>query len=166
MIRVTDSFHKLDSMYLDIADRISEESSAEKLKVGSVIVSGENIIAFGYNGTPYKFPSNVCEDEDGDTLDVVVHAEENAILKLASSTQSAVDATIYVTHAPCIRCSRMIRQVGIKRVVFTNMYKNNDGIDFLQGNGIIVHRYDRKNNKIKPYMNRGKLWGTIPAPTR
>ena len=117
-------------MYLRVAETISQRSSAERLKVGAVIVKNNNIRSIGYNGT-VSGACNVCE-KDGKTHSEVFHAEENAILSLAKHNGGAEESTIYITHAPCMNCSRMIVQSGIKRVVFRNIYRDTAGIEFLR----------------------------------
>lgn len=120
---------KLDSVYLNIANEISTLSHCQRTKVGSVIVSMGNIIAFGYNGTPSGM-DNACEC-DGVTKPEVIHAEMNAILKAAKSGYSVDGATLYVTLSPCIDCAKLILQSGIKRVVYRDNYRKNEGTDFL-----------------------------------
>lgn len=121
---------KHDSQYLKIAKIWSESSYATKLKVGAIIVKDRTIISDGYNGSISGFP-NECEDEHGKTYPFVLHAEANAISKLAQSNHSSKDATIYITHAPCMECAKLIIQSGIKRVVFDKFYKRTDGINLL-----------------------------------
>lgn len=120
---------KLDSVYLNIANEISTLSYCQKTKVGSVIVSVDNIIAFGYNGTPSGM-DNACEC-NGITKSEVIHAEMNAILKAAKSGYSVDGATLYVTLSPCIDCAKLILQSGIKRVVYRDNYRKTDGVYFL-----------------------------------
>lgn len=112
-------------------------SHCKRKQVGALIVRDNMIISDGYNGTPSGFP-NCCEDEKGDTQWYVLHAEANAILKVAKSTQSAKDATLYLTLSPCKECSKLVLQAGIKRVVFVNSYKDSSGVDFLREAGIEV----------------------------
>ena len=127
----------LDRRYLRMAKIWAENSYCERRKVGALIVKDKSIISDGYNGTPVEF-ENVCEDEDGLTKHYVLHAEANAITKLASSTQSSIGATVYVTDAPCIECAKLIIQSHIVRVVYSIEYRLRDGIDLLERAGIQV----------------------------
>ena len=127
----------LDRRYLRMAGIWAENSYCERRKVGALIVKDKSIISDGYNGTPVGF-ENVCEDEDGLTKHYVLHAEANAITKLASSTQSSIGATVYVTDAPCIECAKLIIQSHIVRVVYSIEYRLRDGIDLLERAGIQV----------------------------
>ena len=127
----------LDRRYLRMAKIWAENSYCERRKVGALIVKDKSIISDGYNGTPVGF-ENVCEDEDGLTKHYVLHAEANAITKLASSTQSSIGATVYVTDAPCIECAKLIIHSHIVRVVFSIEYRLRDGIDLLERAGIQV----------------------------
>ena len=128
---------KFDFAYLKMAQEWAKLSYCERRKVGALIVKDRMIISDGYNGTPSGF-DNCCEDEAGKTQWFVLHAEANAILKLAGSTQSAKDATLYLTLSPCKECSKLILQAGIKSVVYIDDYSDNDGIDFLRNHGIEV----------------------------
>ncbi len=112
-------------------------SYCQRKQVGALIVKDRMIISDGYNGTPSGF-ENRCEDDNGNTQWYVLHAEANAILKLASSTQSAKDATLYLTLSPCKECSKLILQSGIKKLVYVDNYKDNDGIAFLKNHGIEI----------------------------
>ena len=127
----------LDRRYLRMAKIWAENSYCERRKVGALIVKDKSIISDGYNGTPVGF-ENVCEDEDGLTKHYVLHAEANAITKLASSTQSSIGATVYVTDAPCIEFAKLIIQSHIVRVVYSIEYRLRDGIDLLERAGIQV----------------------------
>lgn len=128
---------KYDRAYLRIAKEWGNLSYCERKKVGAIIVKDRMIISDGYNGTPSGF-ENCCEDEAGWTKWYVLHAEANAILKVARSTQSCEGATLYITLSPCKECSKLIHQSGIKRVVYQNNYKDNSGIDFLIRAGVEV----------------------------
>ena len=140
-------FRQFDVAYMDIAKRWSLLSYAVKKKVGAIIVKDRMIISDGFNGAPSKSFPNVCEDEYGKTHWYTLHSEANAILKLASSTQSSIGATLYITCCPCRDCSKLIFQAGIKRVVYDEGYKTTDGIDFLKKAGILVQKMsDIKNN--------------------
>jgi len=126
---------RYDVAYLKMAETWGELSHCERKKVGALIVKGRMIISDGYNGTPSGF-ENACEDEEFYTKWYVLHAEANAILKVAASTQSCVGATLYITLSPCRECSKLIHQAGIKRVVFSKAYKDTSGLDFLEKAGV------------------------------
>ena len=126
---------KYDRTYLKMAKEWSKLSHCERKKVGALIVKENMIISDGYNGTPSGF-DNCCEDENGDTKWHVLHAEANAILKVASSTQSCRDATLYITMSPCQQCSKLIHQAGFKRLVYENKYKDDSGLRFLEKTNI------------------------------
>lgn len=125
----------IDKRYLRMATIWSENSYCERRKVGAIIVKDKMIISDGYNGTPAGF-ENVCEDENGLTKPYVLHAEANAISKVARSNNSSDAATLYVTASPCLECAKLIIQAGIRRVVFNNLYRLTDGIDLLRRAGI------------------------------
>ncbi|GIZ09142.1 dCMP deaminase family protein [Flavobacterium sp. UMI-01] len=129
--------NKYDKAYLRIATEWGLLSYCQRKKVGAIIVKDRMIISDGYNGTPSGF-DNCCEDETGLTRWDVLHAEANAILKVARSTQSCEGATLYITLSPCKECSKLIHQSGIKRVVYHNGYRDNSGIEFLKKAGVIV----------------------------
>ena len=124
-----------DVAYLKMAMEWSKLSYCERRQVGALIVKDKMIISDGYNGTPTGF-ENICEDDDGYTKWYVLHAEANAISKVASSTQSCVGATLYITLSPCRECSKLIHQAGIKRLVYHEQYKDGSGLDFLQKAGV------------------------------
>ena len=126
---------KLDLRYLRMAQIWSENSYCQRRKVGALIVKDKMIISDGYNGTPSGFP-NICEDSDNRTLPYVLHAEANAITKVAKSNNSSEGSTLYVTDSPCIECAKLIIQAGIKRVVYSKLYRITDGIDLLRNAGI------------------------------
>lgn len=130
--------HELDLRYLRMARIWAENSYCERRKVGALIVKDKMIISDGYNGTPAGF-ENVCEDENRLTKPYVLHAEANAITKIARSGNNSEGATLYVTDAPCIECSKLIIQSGIKKVFYARQYRLTDGIDLLQRAGIEVH---------------------------
>jgi len=135
---------KLDEAYLNICQTWSELSSAQRKKVGCIIVKDGAIISDGYNGTPKGF-DNVCEieyDRDLKTKDEVLHAESNAITKLAKSTQSSMGATMYITISPCVECAKLIIQSGISRVVYKDFYRNEEGINLLQQAKIKVEHHE------------------------
>ncbi len=125
----------LDSRYLRMARIWSENSYCRRRQVGALIVKNKMIISDGYNGTPSGF-DNVCEGASGDTLPYVLHAEANAITKVARSNNSSEGATLYVTASPCMECSKLIIQAGIRRVVFSEMYRITDGLDLLRAAGV------------------------------
>ena len=126
---------KYDQAYLQMAATWGQLSYCERKKVGALIVKDRMIISDGYNGTPSGF-ENVCEDEEHYTKWYVLHAEANAILKVAASTQSCKGATLYITLSPCKECSKLIHQSGIIRVVYASAYKDTSRIDFLEKAGI------------------------------
>lgn len=134
-----DKKFELDKRYLRMARIWSENSYCMRRKVGALIVKDKMIISDGYNGTPSGF-ENVCEDDNGLTKPYVLHAEANAITKIARSNNNSDGATLYVTDSPCIECSKLIIQAGIKRVVFAKQYRLLDGIRLLQKAGIeVIH---------------------------
>ncbi|MCK8522623.1 dCMP deaminase family protein [Aquimarina sp. D1M17] len=130
---------KYDKAYLRIAREWGKLSHCERKKVGAVIVKDRMIISDGFNGTPTGF-ENPCEDEEGYTKWYVLHAEANAILKVASSTQSCRGATLYITLSPCKECSKLIHQAGIKRIVYQVGYKDNSGLKFLEKAGVEIEQ--------------------------
>lgn len=127
----------LDKRYLRMAKIWGENSYCERRRVGALLVKDNSIISDGYNGTPSGF-ENICEDSEGKTKPYVLHAEANAITKVAKSNNNSNGATIYITTSPCIECAKLIIQAGIKRVVFSELYRSTDGIDLLKRAGIIV----------------------------
>ena len=127
--------------YLRMAHIWAENSYCERRKVGALIVKDKTIISDGYNGTPAGF-ENICEDENGVTKPYVLHAEANAITKLARSGNNSQDATLYVTDAPCIECAKLIIQAGIRQVFYSRQYRLTDGIELLQRAGIEVHHLE------------------------
>jgi dCMP deaminase len=126
---------QLDKRYLRMAMIWAENSYCQRRKVGAIIVRDSMIISDGFNGTPSGF-ENVCEDESGVTKPYVLHAEANAITKVARSNNSSNGATLYVTASPCLECAKLIIQSGIKRIVYHEMYRLSDGIDLLKRAGI------------------------------
>ena len=131
---------KFDHSYLEMAQIWAQNSYCKRRKVGALLVKDRMIISDGYNGTPSGF-ENICE-EDGVTKPYVLHAEANAITKVAKSGNSSEGATLYVTASPCLECSKLIIQSGIKRVVYRDEYRLTDGIDLLRRAGIEVERVD------------------------
>ena len=163
---------KFIEAYMDIAVRISKLSTAKRLQVGAIIVKDDKIISLGYNGTPYGWDNN-CEDimfvtkaeslgydmlsqgysetEKGNwtklkTKDEVLHAESNAIAKLARSNESGEGATMFVTHQPCMECAKLIYQTGIKELYYGHPYRKPQGADFLEKAGVIVWQYDMRES--------------------
>lgn len=126
---------KYDKAYLRIAREWSKLSQCNRKQVGALIVKDRMIISDGYNGTPSGF-ENYCEDDEGYTKWYVLHAEANAILKVAASTQTCKDATLYITMSPCKECSKLIHQSGITRLVYNIDYKDNSGLEFLEKAGV------------------------------
>ncbi|HMI08388.1 MAG TPA: dCMP deaminase family protein [Flavobacterium sp.] len=133
--------NKYDKAYLRIAREWGLLSYCKRKKVGAIIVRDKMIISDGYNGTPTGF-ENCCEDDEGLTQWYVLHAEANAILKVAKSTQSCEGATLYITLSPCKECSKLIHQSGIKRVVYQNGYRDTSGVDFLVKAGVTVDQIE------------------------
>ena len=126
-------------MYMTIADTVAQQSYAKRLKVGAIVVKEDRVISIGYNGTPAGW-DNCCEEvieqhEDGGqvtrTKDEVIHAEANAVAKLARSSESGLDSTMFITHAPCIHCAKVIYGAGIKEVFYRNKYRDDEGLNFL-----------------------------------
>jgi dCMP deaminase len=136
---------KFIDLYMDWAKRTSQLSHAVRLQVGAVIVKDDSVISYGYNGMPAGWDNN-CEDEIWDktgdyelkTKPEVLHAESNAIAKLAKSTNSGKDAEIFITHAPCLDCAKLVYQAGIKRVYFNQNYRDDRGVKFLEKSGVDV----------------------------
>ena len=127
----------LDERYIRMARIWGENSYCKRRQVGALIVKEKMIISDGFNGTPAGF-ENICEDETGRTKPYVLHAEANAITKVARSNNSSEGATLYVTCSPCIECSKLIIQAGIRRVVFSELYHNTDGVDLLKRSGVEI----------------------------
>lgn len=134
-MEIRDKQERLDRRYLRMASIWSENSYCVRRKVGALIVKDKMIISDGYNGTPSGF-DNVCESPEGNTFPFVLHAEANAITKVACSNNSSKDSTLYVTASPCLECAKLIIQAGIRRVVFSELYRITDGIDLLKKAGI------------------------------
>jgi dCMP deaminase len=125
--------------YINVARLISEHSKAERKKVGAILVKQGRIISTGYNGTPSGFDNN-CEDEEGNTKKEVLHAESNAIAKCARSVESSEDADLYITVSPCIECTKLIIQCGIKRVFFSEYYRDISSLELLKQAGILYEK--------------------------
>jgi dCMP deaminase len=145
---------KFIDAYMDVAERFAKLSSAKRLQVGAIIVKDDRIISIGYNGMPAGW-TNECEEvveihEDGGTItktkDEVIHAEANAIAKLAKSSESGDGSTMFLTHAPCIHCAKQVYTAGIKKIYYRNSYRDTIGIDFLNRCGISVEQISPGEN--------------------
>lgn len=141
--QATDKQRKRDYLYMRMARTWAENSYCERRKVGALMVKNQMIISDGFNGTPSGF-ENVCEDENNVSKPYVLHAEANAISKVARSNNSSDGATLYVTASPCIECAKLIIQAGIRRVVYGETYRLTDGIDLLRRSGINVELLEEK----------------------
>ena len=136
-----DKDRQFDRSYLEMASVWARNSYCTRRQVGAILVKDRMIISDGYNGTPAGF-ENVCEDENGVTKPYVLHAEANAITKVAKSNNSSEGATLYITDSPCMECAKLIIQAGIRRVVYARDYRITDGIDLLRRAGIEVVKYE------------------------
>ena len=137
----------LDKRYLRMARVWAENSYCQRRQVGALVVKEKMIISDGYNGTPSGF-ENICEDDEGLTKPYVLHAEANAITKLARSSNNSDGATIYITASPCIECAKLIIQAGIKRVVYGEKYRLTDGIELLERAGIeVIYKELKQENE-------------------
>ena len=132
---------QFDRSYLEMASVWAKNSYCTRRQVGAILVKDRMIISDGYNGTPSGF-ENVCEDENGVTKPYVLHAEANAITKVARSNNSSLGATLYITDSPCMECAKLIIQAGIARVVYARDYRITDGIDLLRRAGIEVIKFE------------------------
>ena len=137
---------RYDKAYLRMAMSWAKLSHCQRKQVGALIVKDDMIISDGYNGAPSGF-DNCCEDDNGETHWYVLHAEANAILKVAKSTNNARGATLYLTLSPCKDCSKLILQAGIKKVVFVNLYKDSEGVDFLEAAGVQIEQIKNIKNE-------------------
>ena len=135
--------YNLDCRYLRMAQILAENSYCKRRQVGALVVKDKMIISDGYNGTPSGF-DNICEDETNTTYPYVLHAEANAITKLARSSNNSDGATLYVTASPCIECAKLIIQAGIKRVIYGEEYRLSDGLDLMRKAGIEVLLLEQK----------------------
>jgi dCMP deaminase len=141
---------KFKQLYMDWAERVAQMSHAKRLQVGAVIVKDDTVISYGYNGMPAGWDNN-CEDviqHSDDTTSLktkpeVLHAESNAVAKLAKSIQSGRDADLFVTHAPCMDCAKLIYQSGISSVYYRNSYRDVAGLDFLRQSGVNVEQMEK-----------------------
>jgi len=145
MIEKDEKQARYDRAYLRLAASWAKLSHCNRKQVGAIIVKDAIIISDGYNGTPAGF-DNCCENELGETHWYVLHAEANAILKVAKSTNNCKDATLYLTHSPCKDCSKLVLQSGIKRLVYQAAYKDTSGIDFLLNAGLDVEQIENIDN--------------------
>jgi dCMP deaminase len=136
-----DKEKKFDRSYLEMASVWAKNSYCSRRQVGAILVKDRMIISDGYNGTPSGF-ENVCEDENGVTKPYVLHAEANAITKVAKSSNSSLGATLYVTASPCMECAKLIIQAGIRRVVYLEEYRITDGVDLLRRAGVQVEKFE------------------------
>ena len=139
---------KYDRAYLRMAYEWGKLSYCKRRQVGAIVVKDRMIISDGYNGTPTGF-ENICEDDEGYTKWYVLHAEANALSKLASSTQSSIGATLYITLSPCRECSKLIHQAGIRRVVYQTAYKDDSGLQFLRRAGVELQHLPIEENIIQ-----------------
>jgi len=125
--------------YMDVAERFAQLSHAHRLQVGAIVVKDDRIISIGYNGMPSGW-DNECEDENNKTKPQVLHAESNAITKLAKSHESGDKSTMFCTHSPCIECAKLIFQTGINTLYYRSDYRSTEGIDFLKASGVTVEK--------------------------
>ncbi len=144
---------QFDRRYLEMARIWAQNSYCKRRQVGALIVHGKMIISDGYNGTPSGF-ENICEDEKNKTKPYVLHAEANAITKVAKSNNSSADATLYVTTSPCLECAKLIIQSGIRRVVYCDKYHNEDGLRLLERAGIDVGFIDMDLERLTPILSQ------------
>jgi dCMP deaminase len=133
----TEKILKFDRRYLEMAAVWAKNSYCKRRQVGAILVKNNMIISDGFNGTPSGF-ENICEDENGSTKPYVLHAEANAITKVARSNNSSEGSTLYITSSPCLECAKLVIQAGIKRVVFSDNYRISDGIELLKRANIEV----------------------------
>lgn len=139
--------HKYIPFYMDLADKVADQSYCVNAKVGCVILTSNNVMAIGYNGTPSGRP-NKCECEDGKTKDETLHAEQNALAKLIKSNESTKDSTMFITLAPCIDCAKAIYMAGVKVVYYGQKYRCNKGLDFLSSVGVICTQVKPVNQEV------------------
>ena len=132
---------KFINYFMEMAELTASLSSATRLQVGALIVKGNRVIGTGYNGMPTDW-DNVCETKEGLTKPEVLHAETNAIAKVAQSPESSKDATLFCTHAPCLDCAKLIYQSGIETLYYRNAYRDTNGVEFLKSSGVNVHHYN------------------------
>lgn len=137
---------KFIKFYIDLAERTAQLSSAERLKVGAVLVKNNRPLVCCYNGTPTGYHSNVCEDENYVTKPVVLHAEENILASMARSTESSDGAELFMTHSPCAHCAPQIFQAGIKKVYYKTPFRYTEGIEVLHSLGITCEKVKENDN--------------------
>ena len=128
---------RMKGMYMEIAETVSKMSYAKRLQVGAIVVKSNRIISIGFNGTPSGWDNN-CEDENNKTKPEVIHAEANSIMKLASSNESGKGSVMFLTHAPCIDCAKLIYGSGITQVFYKNEYRDQSGVEFLKKCNVII----------------------------
>ena len=128
---------RYDTYYMSLAKNAATMSFAVRLKVGAILVKDGRIIADAWNGAGTGF-ENICEDEDGETLPHIIHAEENVVIKVAGSTESALGGVLYITHSPCVKCARLLAQLKISRVVYLDEYRDEEGKRLLELAGVLV----------------------------
>lgn len=146
---------KYISAFLDMAVRFGKTSEAKRLQVGALLVRDGKILSQGVNGQPPKWPTEVCEDGEGNTLSTVRHAEIACLEKLWNSTETAEGATMYISHSPCLNCSIKMFTAGISSVYYKEAYRCNEGIKFLEKNGVKVEKFEEENKEcgcIEPYL--------------
>jgi dCMP deaminase len=131
---------RLVKAYMDIAERFAQVSECQRLKVGAIVVKNGSILAHGWNGTPSGYKTNACELEDGTTSPFVLHAEQNALVKMAKSTESIEGAELFCTHSPCPECSKLIAQSGVKKVFYREAYRITEGLDVLEALGVAIEQ--------------------------
>lgn len=135
---------KFEKMYMEIAETVSKMSYAKRLQVGAIVVKDNRIISIGYNGTPSGWDNN-CEDENNKTKPEVIHAEANSIMKLARSNESGKGSVMFLTHAPCIDCAKLIYGSGIIQVYYKHKYRDQSGVEFLKKCNLIVELYTNEH---------------------
>jgi dCMP deaminase len=133
--------------HMKAAEAYAECSTAKRLQVGCIIVKDDRVISIGYNGTPSGWSSNVCEDHNFDTKDEVIHAEENAIAKLAGCHESGKGAIVFCTHAPCLSCAKLLHQVGIAEIYYRFRYRSDRGLLLFQEMGIPIYELNDNTGK-------------------
>ncbi len=153
LIQYKDKQAQFDHRYLEMARIWAQNSYCKRRKVGALIVQGKMIISDGYNGTPSGF-ENICEDENNKTKPFVLHAEANAMTKVAKSNNSSENATLYVTTSPCLECAKLIIQSGIRRVVYCDKYRIEDGLQLLERAGIEVVFIDLEGEKERQIISQ------------
>lgn len=141
---------KYHAAFLEMAVRFGQTSEAKRLKVGSLLVRDGKILSQGVNGTPPKWPDEVCEDEQGNTLPHVRHSEIACLEKLWNSTETAEGATMYISHSPCLSCGIKIFTAGVSGVFYKEDYRSNEGVEFLLKNGVKVEKFEENTDDVHP----------------